>query len=186
MNTQQIEHCLTKNPYTKKIINGVYAADLLPSLDKIVKPLLIANTRESSHEGEHWISFFVNEKRRLLEIFDSSGQLTPNNNKHFSVYLSKNFKGMRVKYNTRCVQHLFSNICGVYCIVYALYRAKNVSFEKFLQMFDLKDTYGNDKKVMSIFKKHFNSCYGKLENKNECKQISQNLYLCKHNKRKRK
>lgn len=184
MNTQQIEYCLANNPLTQKIFQGVYAADLIPSFEKITKPLLIVNTRESSHAGEHWVSFYINKKRRLIEIFDSSGQVTAKNNKYFSEYLTKNFNGMRVKYNTQCIQHYFSNICGIYCIVYAFYRAKHTSFEKFLHMFKTNDLHENDNKVIKIFKKHFNSCTTTFKNTNQCKQISNNLYLCNHFKRK--
>lgn len=180
MNTQQIEYCLSKNPHTYKIFQGVYPADLLPTINKIKKPLLIANTKSSKHVGEHWVAFFVDKRKKVLEIFDSSGKTTIHNNKHFASYFKKNFSGMQVKYSTLCIQHFLSNICGVYCLVYALYKSKNISLEKFLQLFTL-NSQENDKKVLNIFENNFRKYYDYFNKNNKCIQISKNLYLCKEN-----
>lgn len=177
MNTHEIEYCLTKNPLTYKIFEAVCPADMIPPINAIKKPLLIVNTDSSAHEGEHWVAFFLDQQNKVIEIFDSSGKTTANSNKYFSSYFKKNLTGMRIKYNSTCIQHHLSNLCGVYCLVYALYKAKGVSLDKFLQLFT-SDLEANDKKVLCIFEKTFRKHYDYFNSKNKCVQISKNLYMC--------
>lgn len=181
MNTFQIETCLKNNRDTEKIFCGVYAADKIPSVHQIKKPLLIVNTDSSHHSGTHWIVFFIRKKdarNTQIEIFDSSGEIKMMKNKYFKRYFQINFPLQHIKINTNCVQSYTSNLCGIYCIVFALYKARKKSFDYFLKLFHPKNLRENDRKVVKIFKKYFKSSNVIKElNEDNALQTSKSLIL---------
>lgn len=179
MNTFQLEFLLKSNAVTRKVFCGVYAADELPPRSQIKKPILIVNTDPKSSPGEHWLVIYIN--KREIEIFDSSGSLRNRKNKYIKKYLKTNFPGTLIKYNTGCIQAFSSNICGIYCLVYAYFKAVKRSFEDFLKLFNPSNLESNDAKVIQMFKKYYKSKdMNKLLKRKKCVQISKSLILCKH------
>lgn len=185
MNTFELESLLKNNLFTRKVFEGVYAADIIPDRKHIKKPLIIVNTHPKNMKGEHWLAFYVS--RNKLEIFDSSGSLQNRKNVFLKKYLKKNFSGVLIEFNTGYIQSFDSNICGIYCAVFGLYRARKKSFKSFLNLFDSSNLVKNDAKVMKIFKKNFRyPDEKKLSPSEQCLQISKTLSLCKHFMKNRK
>lgn len=186
MDTFQIENYLSSNTHTKKIFDTVVPIDKLPNVKQMKKQLLIANTDESWKNGSHWFSVFCNKKKTNVEIFDSSGLFVSQNNRYLLDFLNKNFPGKLVKFNLNAIQNPFSNLCGIYCLVYALYKSRGKSLTQFLKLFHHDNLKANDKKVIRIFKRNFKARHFRRKIGDMCFQINKNLYLCKNLSNKRK
>ena len=57
MNTLQLKRALERNPSTKKIFGGVFAADELPKTFDTFPYGFVANTDPSTEPGTHWVAF---------------------------------------------------------------------------------------------------------------------------------
>jgi hypothetical protein len=167
MNNFQLEHCLTTNNSTQKVFKGVYTADHLSKVF-LNNGVCIANTATSSSTGEHWVCFYINNN--TIEVFDSSGKLFLEN-KYFKKFIQNNLRRKKLKYNACMIQHPKSNVCGLYCCVFALYKSRYKSFEAFINLFSKKDFKNNDQKIVKLFRKYFKIPI--------CTQTSKHLYLCK-------
>lgn len=166
MNNIELEHCLKTNNFTKKIFCGVYPANVFGKLRKIKKGFYIANTAPESLDFGHWVGF--NVKKSTIEVFDSSAILFLKN-KYFKKFV-KNNVGYRFIYNKNMIQDPKSDVCGYYCLIFALYRAQNKSFFNFVNIFDKTDLKKNDYLITKLFNKNFS--------KPICHQRSKNMYLC--------
>lgn len=164
MNNLELEHCLTTNKLTKKIFKGVYPANKLLDL-RIGNGFYIANTSPESSKGLHWVGFSITPK--CVEVFDSSGMLFLEN-KYFKKFIRKCKR--KFIFNKKMIQNPNSNICGQYCLAFALYKAKGKDLCNFLKMFNESNLAQNDQIVLSIFYKNFTNP--------RCYQHSKNLYLC--------
>lgn len=168
MNNLELEHCLVTNKLTKKLFKGVYPANKLLNI-KIKSGFYIANTSPESSKGLHWVCFSV--KPKCIEVFDSSGVLFYKN-KYFKKFVNK--CNRKVIFNKQMIQHNKSNICGQYCVVFALFVAKGWDLCKFLKLFSVSNLQQNDQIILNIFNKNFNMPI--------CYQQSKNLFLCKTRK----
>jgi len=104
-------------------------------LDNIPKPRtlpygVIVNTHPSQLPGEHWVAIFIT-KDGLGEYFDSFG--LPPLKKQLNDFLEVNTKAWL--YNKHALQHITSDTCGNYCILFMKYRFKGMSFCRLLSMF---------------------------------------------------
>lgn len=152
------------NKYTNRISRGVYSANKLLKR-KITNGFYIANTSPDSSKGVHWCAFSVSPK--CLEVFDSSGILFQRN-KYFKKFVQK--CNRKLIFNTNMIQSPKSNLCGQYCLVFALYKARGKSLCNFLQLFNQSNLNKNDRIISSIFLKNFRNP--------TCYQISKILSLC--------
>ena len=57
LNTFQLTAALQKNPITKKCFDGVYPRDILNSIKKTPR-MIIVNTDPSTKSGKHWILLY--------------------------------------------------------------------------------------------------------------------------------
>ena len=86
MNTLQIKRTLERNTFTKKIFDGVFAADELPKIMNTFPYGFVANTDPSTEPGTHWVVFYF-PSRDKGEFFDSYGY--PPEHYGFESYKSK-------------------------------------------------------------------------------------------------
>lgn len=164
MNNLELEHCLLTNKKTSKIFIGVYPANKLLDIN-IKNGFYIANTSPDTSKGVHWVSFFINSN--CVEVFDTSGILFLKN-KYFRKFLNKCNRKFII--NKNMIQSPQSNVCGQYCVVFALYKACGKSLCTFLKLFSESDLNQNDKLVLNIFQNNFITP--------KCYQYSKNLYKC--------
>jgi hypothetical protein len=148
MNTLQIENILFNDYKSKKYFKAVIEIDELPrSKRKIKNSAYVINTDKKSGQGEHWISFFY-DKNSNCEFFDSLG-FGP---EFYSLdgFLLKT--GKKVFTNNFAIQSIFSEYCGYYAILFVLLRSRNISFETFLEYFNI-DSIKNDLKIKNFINK---------------------------------
>lgn len=148
MNTIQLTKDMIRNKRTKKYFRGVFPCDKLPKRFK--RPaLIIANTDASTESGRHWVAFYIPIKGPS-EYFDSVGRKPVN--EEFIKFLKR--CGKSYVYNLKRLQGVFSNVCGNYCSMYLLYRAKNQSRSKFINLFT-ENYANNDEKIIKLYKRNF-------------------------------
>jgi len=108
--------------------------------------VVIMNTRERSHPGEHWLLFITIQKhgRPFIHFFDSFGELTTFYNIQLAlpvVYINQN--------KLQCIS---SSVCGQFLIfiVYNYY-CKLFTFKRILMLFKPKRCTYNDNLVRKFY-----------------------------------
>ena len=161
MNTKQLWYALIKNVETESYFDGVFSIDLLQSIS--VQPkLIICNTDPSFEKGEHWVLFFFPENN-IAEFYDPLGRSLNFYDKEFGEFISKySDKYMLSSVRT---QPYNSNLCGEYCLYYALNRCKGKSMDEIIKSIPSSD------KVVSFVETNFCICTNsKCSLLQECKK----------------
>ena len=128
LNTRQLLEIIGKDPQINCFL-GVYARDQLP-LVLLYPACFIVNTDTSDMSGEHWLAVYYDENKQA-DFFDSYG----NNPKLFGLdrYLNKTSSSW--KFNQVQLQSVKSHVCGYYCALFLMYRARGFSMNHFVQRF---------------------------------------------------
>jgi len=176
MNTSQIQCCIDCSSLLSKSIIGVYAADQLPSFSNYDKQFpygFIANTDEHTKPGKHWCAFYF-PNRLTVEYLDSYGMPIEYFNHYFPEYVKK---CSNVIFNSKQLQSVNSDVCGMYCLYFMIKRLNGVSFYDFINSFS-NDLNFNDFEVYNYFSTVFSECMHNICVKNQaCKAIK---YLKKY------
>jgi len=103
--------------------------------------------------GSHWVAVCFSDSG-YAEYFDSYG-LQPYK-LEIMAYLQRHsiswtFKRYRL-------QGLTTNVCGHYCYIYALHRARGLSMTSFVNMFEPARHTCNDIKAVCMFRAQFEEC----------------------------
>lgn len=137
---------MQNHPATKKHYLGTFSVDNLPM--KIRYPsCFIFNNQKSNQTGQHWIAVHFDQQKKA-ELFDSFA----NSPKHYGIseYLQKH--SVSVNYNKKVLQGFFSPYCGVYCILYLIYKCRSKTLNSFLKYF--KSSRENDNIFSKLIKKY--------------------------------
>ena len=128
MDTIELSRLCLKDSMIARSFLGVFACDLLPN--KITWPsCLIANTKESTSRGEHWIGIFIN-KEGYGDYFCSYGQPP---SKVFVNFLNAETRDWN--YSRKRLQDDRSTTCGQYATFFIHSRANGLPLSKFLTLF---------------------------------------------------
>ena len=98
---------------------------------------LIFNLKNSNQAGSHWIA--LSRKDNNIFIFDS-----------FAIgYVPKNiyevYKNFNIITNLYRIQSIISNLCGLFCVLFCLYKVNNKNkFIEFLNFFNVNDYIKNE------------------------------------------
>ena len=96
-----------------KNFEGCYSKDQIPLIKN--NKSLIFNLENSDQSGSHWCSLSVRKKDDIF-IFDSFGVgYVPNN-------LYKICKDYNIATNIQRIQDINSNLCGMFCVLFCLYK----------------------------------------------------------------
>jgi hypothetical protein len=118
MNTLELDHCLKKNKFTKKIYGGTFAVDLTP-LRGNKKPIFyVINTQPSSQQGEHWLGLYITNN--TFELFDSGGrsfESHPYIKKIIKILFKEEIK--KITFNKKQIQAYESDLCGHFVCLFA-------------------------------------------------------------------
>ena len=101
------------------------------------KKSIIFNLQNSNQQGSHWLSIL--RKNNNIFIFDS-----------FAVaYIPKNiydiYKDFNIITNIYRIQHIDSNLCGLFCVLFCLYKVNSKNkFTEFLNLFHVNDYIKNE------------------------------------------
>ena len=146
MNTIQINRFLSKHV---KYFQGVYPIDLLPVT--LLKPcIIVINLDKHYMPGSHWVAVCFSDPG-YAEYFDSYS--LPLYRLEITKYLQRHSISWR--FNNHRLQRLTSNICGHYCCISTLNRAKRLSMTSFLIMFLPARYNSNDIRAVRMFRSQF-------------------------------
>ena len=84
---------------------------------------LIFNLQTSNKPGTHWISF--SRKDNNIFIFDSFGVA------HIPKNIYDIYKDFNILTNIYRIQDINSNLCGLFCVLFCLYKVNNIN--KFIE-----------------------------------------------------
>ena len=154
MNTDQIERVIARDPATAKIFRGVYPRDdfILLDTDNAADQLFICNLDNCSEPGSHWI--VIEQHQRDVFYFDSFG-LPPIHPDLTSKLID--MTRSNITWNKTQLQDN-TNVCGQYCIIYCLLRARKFSFEDIVNTLHHNDQLSNhlrDHVVATIINQRF-------------------------------
>jgi hypothetical protein len=163
MNSIQLHKVLTKHV---KYFQGVYHIDLLTST--LIKPSIIfINLDKHYLPGSHWVAVCFSDSG-CAEYFDSYG--LPPFKYEIMTYLQRH--SIPRTFNRHILQGLTSNVCGQYCCLYTLHRARGLSMTSFVNMFFPASYTCNDKRAVEMFCAQFGKrpASGRLEKEQQsCK-----------------
>ena len=114
---------------------STFSKDEIPLIEN--NKSLIFNLQNSNQAGSHWIS--LSRKYNNIFIFDSFG----------IGYIPKNvyeiYKNFNVITNIYRIQHINSNLCGLFSILFFLYKVNSKNkFIEFLNLFNVNDYIKNE------------------------------------------
>ena len=149
MNNCQIDKILTKHV---KYFQGVYLIDLL--LFTFIKPsIIVINLDKHYMPVSLWVAVCISDSG-YAEYFDSYG-LPPYK---FEIMAFLQRHSISWTFNRHRLQGLTSNVCGHYCCIYALHRARGQSMTSFVNLFGPARFACNDKKAVRMFRAQFGVC----------------------------
>jgi len=146
MNTLQINIIMQHDKFTKNLYIVTFAIDALPQ--KIKYPsCMVINNQKSTHAGEHWIAihYFRNKKAQFFDSFGHSPTFYG-----LESYMKQTSNSYT--YNSKKVQSIYSNYCGLYAVLFLFFKARYRSLEYFLKQF--KNAKKNDILLEYLLKKY--------------------------------
>ena len=132
-----------EDPILKPLFKGVYPADKLPKVSKQETYAMIVNTDPAGKPGQHWLAIFT--QWGCCQVFDSFAlPLKTYNNPTLQAWFNKWPTRMT---SNKPLQSLDTFTCGHYAILFLKARARNQSFEDFLQPWSNDNFVLNDLKA---------------------------------------
>ena len=146
MNNIQINKFLTKHV---KYFQGVYPIDLLPST--LTTPsVIVINLDKHYMPGSLCVAVCISESGYSYVLIRTVCHPTISKSWH-----SCSATQSPGHLNCHRLQGLTSNVCGHYCCIYALNRARGQSITSFVNMFVPARYTCNDKKAVRTFRARF-------------------------------
>ena len=132
MNTFEIKNYLERHEDTRGLFLNVYAVDQLPK-EKIRRTrwLLVVNCCPASRRGKHWVAMYCENDK--LEFFDSFG-MPPSMYEGVPIFIERQ-RPNSIIYNCQQLQSIDTDVCGHYCITYAVWRAQDSSLQDIMHGF---------------------------------------------------
>ena len=126
---------------------GCFPLDKLPPMPNTFPKTLIVNTHYAHQPGEHWLAILLTKYECFY--FDSFGVGILN--KEITDFLKCKYP--IVTYSNKCIQHISSNKCGQFCLLFVKnVKNKNI-YDEFISQFDLTNLKFNDNIVMYLLRK---------------------------------
>ena len=114
---------------------STFSKDEIPLIEN--NKYLIFNLHNSDQQGSHWIALSRNNNK--IYIFDSFGI------GHISKNIYDIYKNFNIITNIYRIQHINSNLCGLFCILFCLYKVKSKNkFIEFLNLFNVNNYIKNE------------------------------------------
>jgi hypothetical protein len=110
---------------------------------------IIFNTDTHDKPGQHWISMFINIKKKNIFFFDSTGDKPPKEIITFVKRLKEQGLNLKPKINFKYdsnegIEHQYGNTeCGVYSLYFIVHMLEDKTTEHYLKTHILKDEYIN-------------------------------------------
>ena len=114
---------------------STFSKDEIPLIEN--NKSLIFNLQNSNQSGSHWIA--LSRTNKNIFIFDSFGV------GHIPKNIYKIYKKFNIITNIYRIQHINSNLCGLFSILFCLYKVNSKNkFIEFLNMFNVNDYIKNE------------------------------------------
>ena len=113
----------------------------------ITKIGVIFNTDPDNKPGQHWISMFINIKKKTIFFFDSTGDTAPKEVKELidKIIEQGNNLPKPIKFkvdSNEGIEHQYGNTeCGMYSIFFIVHMLEDKMTEHYLKTHILKDAY---------------------------------------------
>jgi hypothetical protein len=114
---------------------------------------IILNTDPHDKDGEHWISMFVNIKKKIIVYFDSNGDTPPKQVTKLINMIKTQGKQLGIDFEVHLneMEHQKTDSeCGMYCLYFIVQMLKDKDLKYFLkheipdeEVFELRDKYFN-------------------------------------------
>jgi Ulp1 protease family, C-terminal catalytic domain len=95
--------------------------------------------------GSHWVSLFINIKKKYIYFFDSTGDAVPNQIKKFVDMVTEQGKAANIHFTfdqNHPVEHQYGNTeCGIYSIYFIIHMLQDKINGHYLKTHVLKDKY---------------------------------------------
>jgi len=110
---------------------------------------IIFNTDPHNKPGQHWISMFINIKKKRIFFFDSTGDKPPPEIMVLVNRIKEQGLGLNPKYvfkfdSNEGVEHQYGNTeCGIYSLFFIVHMLEDKLTEHYLKTHILKDEYMN-------------------------------------------
>lgn len=164
MDTSQLQCMIKCDPVLHRRVNGVFAADKLPSELPQTPFGFIVNTDIHTKPGQHWCAFFSDVRGRV-DFFDTYGR-TPNQNSHyFQRWLKTNASSIQT--NHIQIQSDNSTLCGLYCILFLRVRFSGYTYQQFLNVFNDSALDANDNYVADTALSAYTQCFSYAYDSNQ-------------------
>lgn len=130
MNTNQIKRILLADVFVRRAhIVRVLPRDYLPTyIDRQKVAVFIINTDTSDRPGSHWIGLFYDGVGRF-HYFDSFG--LPPLHRDIVTFIEHN-SSTPFLYNSRTLQDVLSDTCGLYAIYFILIKCRGGTMQRVL------------------------------------------------------
>lgn len=152
MDTLQLSHALSTDPFTRATFLNVFPSDWLPVSALTQRPVsLVVNTHPHFLPGEHWVAIYLSENNHA-EFFDSYG-LPPFSSrfpKTIMNFLKKNSD--KILFHKLQLQDPASTTCGYHCLFFLHQRCRGLPFHQVLRLYSA-DPEQNDRMVTSFVKR---------------------------------
>lgn len=106
---------------------------------------IIFNTDKDTGPGQHWISMFINLKKKMIFFFDSVGDPAPKQVKALVKRIQEQGKqlGITLAYDSNeGVEHQYGNTeCGMYSLYFIVHMLEDKITKEYLKTHILKDEY---------------------------------------------
>ena len=122
MNSQQLRKVLMTDEFTSVMNPSVQSLDEFLTTDLLFPSMRIINYDYSYQRGSHWVALNMSSTA-TAEYFDSYGGVI----KHPQI--ERKLKDMQITRRNAEVLQGFSTVCGQYCLVFLLLRARDYSFQ---------------------------------------------------------
>ncbi len=108
---------------------------------------IIFNTDPDNKPGQHWISMFINIKKKIIFFFDSTGDPAPSEVMELVKRIQKQGLALKrpIKFkfdSNKGIEHQHGNTeCGMYSIYFIVHMLENKMTEHYIKTHILKDEY---------------------------------------------
>ena len=148
----EIEAVLRKDAHVKRMFRGVFPIDLINQarFPKTGPSIFIVNSDRSNEPGEHWLCvYFMSGKSEFMDSFGFPASHYP----EIDTFIKRHCHVR--KHNTRMLQSVLSDTCGLYCIYYAIQKSRGRSLRSIIAPFHPLNQQKNDMKIRRLLRIKF-------------------------------
>jgi len=136
----------TRKVYGQCIWQELCQFNLKEQIEKGKKKIgIVFNLDPHYMPGSHWVSMFINVKKKFIYYFDSAGQPIPNQLMKLVNEITKQGKALDINFKfdqNYPVEHQYGNTeCGIYALYFIVHMLEDKINSNYLKTHILKDKY---------------------------------------------